>query len=253
MVYLTLFTAIAISAIAAWYSIAGLMAIFASAPIPIAVMGTVLELGKLVTASWLYQNWKHCPLLLKWYLSTAVVILMLITSMGIFGFLSKAHIDQILVTGDNTLEISSIDRRIEIERKRITDSEKVIGQLDEAVDVLSSARRISGPRGAIAVRKNQQEERKQLNTFIDESTSRIVELENEKQALSKQQLELVAEVGPIKYIAEFVYNKKADQEILEKAVRWVIITIIFVFDPLAVLLLIAFNINIKRNRTYKKV
>ena len=108
MAYLVLFVALAISGVAAWYSIAGLAAIFAAAKLPIIIMGSTLEAGKLVTASWLYQNWSRAPLLLKSYLTLAVAVLMFITSMGIFGFLSKAHIDQTLVSGDNTLLIEQL-------------------------------------------------------------------------------------------------------------------------------------------------
>ena len=123
MGFLTLFIAIAISAVAAWYSIVGLMAIFSAAAIPIAIMGGVLEVGKLVTASWLYQNWKKIPKTLKVYLTSAVIILMFITSMGIFGFLSKAHIDQTVVSGDNSLQITQLDKQIEREQRTINDAE----------------------------------------------------------------------------------------------------------------------------------
>ena len=245
MIFLTLLVAIAISVVAAWYSILGLMAIFAAAAIPIAIMGGVLEVGKLVTASWLYQNWNKVPKLLKTYLTTAVVILMFITSMGIFGFLSKAHIDQTILTGDNSLLITQIDQRIERQERNIKDAEKVIKTLDDQVDTLIEYDRIRGPEGALATRQNQKPEREQLTNIINESFKIINDLQNEKLTLEKGQLELEAEVGPIRYIAEFVYRDKASKEVLEEAVRWVIIVIIFVFDPLAVLLLIAANMSIK--------
>ena len=152
MAILTLLVALAISGVAAWYSIVGLMAIFSAAAMPIAIMGGVLEVGKLLTASWLYQNWNRAPVLLKSYLSIAVVVLMFITSMGIFGFLSKAHIDQTISTGDNSLLISQIDNKIAREQNRVEDAEKVIAQLDQAVQVLMDFDRIRGKDGAIAVR-----------------------------------------------------------------------------------------------------
>jgi hypothetical protein len=130
---LTLSIALAISGVAAWYSIVGLMAIFSSAAVAIAIMGGVLEVGKLVTASWLYHNWQTAPRVLRWYLTSAVVVLMFITSMGIYGFLSKAHIDQMIITGDNSLEISTIQSRIDREQRIIDDANKVISQLDSAV------------------------------------------------------------------------------------------------------------------------
>ena len=149
MGFLTLFVAIAISAVAAWYSILGLMAIFSAAVVPIAIMGGVLEVGKLVTASWLYQYWTKAPRTLKGYLTTAVVVLMLITSMGIFGFLSKAHIDQTILTGDNTLQIQQVNNQIKREMRIIKDADKVIAQLDSQVQTLIDFDRIRGPSGCL--------------------------------------------------------------------------------------------------------
>jgi hypothetical protein len=248
--WLTLIVALAISGVAAWYSIVGLMAIFAAAALPIAIMGGVLEVGKLLTASWLYQNWKTAPKLLKSYLTTAVIVLMFITSMGIFGFLSKAHIDQTLVGGDNSLEIQSLDQQIEQEQRRIKDAELVIRQLDAAVQTLIDYDRIRGRDGAIAVRQSQAVERTSLSGIISEASKNIKQLREEKQPLQKQQLQLEAEVGPIKYIAELFVKDSTD--VIDDAVRWVIITIIFVFDPLAVLLVIAANISLSKPKAIKK-
>ena len=250
MGWLTLIVAIAISGVAAWYSIVGLMAIFAAAAIPIAVMGGVLEVGKLLTASWLYQNWQTCPKLLKGYLTASVVVLMFITSMGIFGFLSKAHIDQTLVGGDNSLEIRAIDQQIVRQERRIKDAEMVITQLDQAVETLIEYDRIRGPQGAIAVRESQRVERGSLAGIISEASDRIKQLRDEARPLQKQQLQLEAEVGPIKYIAALFYED-TNKSVLEEAVRWVIITIIFVFDPLAVLLIICANMTLSRPKKIK--
>ena len=251
MAILTLLVAIAISVVAAWYSIVGLMAIFAAAAIPIAIMGAVLEVGKLLTASWLYQNWKEAPKILKSYLTIAVIVLMFITSMGIFGFLSKAHIDQTVVTGDNTLLIQQIDNKIQRQNKRIVDAENVIDQLDKAVQTLIEYDRIRGPSGSIAVRESQKDERASLNNIIDDASDIISKLNSEKLVLSSEQLKLEAEVGPIKYIAALFYEE-TNKSVLEEAVRWVIITIIFVFDPLAVLLIIAANMSINQVRNKPK-
>ena len=252
MGFLTLFIAIAISAVAAWYSIVGLMAIFSAAAIPIAIMGGVLEVGKLVTASWLYQNWKKIPKTLKVYLTSAVIILMFITSMGIFGFLSKAHIDQTVVSGDNSLQITQLDKQIAREQRTINDAEKVIVQLDAQVATLIEYDRIRGPSGSIAVRRSQQAERRDLNQVIGEGSTRIAKIQEKRAGLEKEQLKLEAEVGPIRYVAELFYGEKADREMLEAAVRWVIIVIIFVFDPLAVLLLIAANMDLRKRYESKK-
>jgi len=242
---LTLVVGLAISGVAAWYSIVGLMAIFAAAKIPIAIMGAVLEVGKLLTASWLYQFWDKTNTLLKSYFTIAVVVLMFITSMGIFGFLSKAHMDQTLTVGDNSLLIERIDRKIDREKVKITDAETVVAQLDKTVQVLIDYDRIRGPSGAIAVRESQNNERESLSNIIDQSYNKIDTLSVEKLDLDKEQLELEAEVGPIKYIAAFIYGDELDKNLLEKAVRWIIITIIFVFDPLAVLLIVAANMTLK--------
>ena len=248
MAYLVLLVALAISGVAAWYSIAGLAAIFAAAKIPVIIMGTSLEVGKLVTASWLYQNWNRVPLLLKTYLTIAVVVLMFITSMGIFGFLSKAHIDQTIISGDNSLIIEQLDQRIERERTRITDAELVVSQLDQAVQTLIDYDRIRGDDGAISVREGQKNERDNLNAIIDSAYANIGDFQSDRLALSQEQLSLEAEVGPIRYIAQLIYSDTPDAEILADAVRWVILTIIFVFDPLAVLLLIAANMSINDRR-----
>ena len=242
---LTLLVGLAISVVAAWYSIVGLMAIFAAAKIPIAIMGAVLEGGKLLTASWLYQYWDKTNALLKSYFTIAVVVLMFITSMGIFGFLSKAHMDQTLTVGDNSLLIERIDRKIDREKVKITDAETVVAQLDKTVQVLIDYDRIRGESGAIAVRESQNEERATLSNLIDQAYSKIDTLSVEKLELDKEQLELEAEVGPIKYIAAFIYGDELDKTLLERAVRWIIITIIFVFDPLAVLLIVAANMTLK--------
>ena len=242
---LTLIVGLAISGVAAWYSIVGLMAIFAAAKIPIAIMGAVLEVGKLLTASWLYQFWEKTNTLLKTYFTIAVVVLMFITSMGIFGFLSKAHMDQTLTVGDNSLLIERIDRKIDREKVKITDAETVVAQLDKTVQVLIDYDRIRGESGAIAVRESQNEERATLSNIIDQAYNKIDTLSVEKLELDKEQLALEAEVGPIKYIAAFIYGDELDKTLLERAVRWIIITIIFVFDPLAVLLIVAANMTLK--------
>tara|TARA_B100000700_G_C15045590_1_gene857797 strand:+ start:674 stop:1489 length:816 start_codon:yes stop_codon:yes gene_type:complete len=253
--WLALFVAIAVSAIAAYYSIVGLVAIFAAAVIPVAIMGTSLEVAKLVTVSWLYQNWKITPKFLKYYLSGAVILLMLITSLGIFGFLSKAHIDQTLQSGDNTIQISQLDKQINRQQRIITDAENVISQLDSQVQTLIEYDRIRGPDGSLAVRKSQREERDDLNGSIDEAASAISALQTKRATLQKEQIKLEADVGPIRYVAELVYGSNVGTDQLETAVRWTIIFVIIVFDPLAVLLLLAANIGLtkpKRKSYYRR-
>tara|TARA_A200000159_G_scaffold71941_1_gene66780 strand:+ start:1672 stop:2568 length:897 start_codon:yes stop_codon:yes gene_type:complete len=234
---LTLLTALAISAVAAYYSIIGLIAIFSSAVIPIAVMGVVLETGKLVTAAWVYHHWKRTPVLLKTYLISAVVVLMFITSMGIFGFLSKAHIEQTTVNSDNTLQIELIDSKIQRERTTIERAENTLAQLDNALEKYVELGAVTK---GLNARKEQEGERNELNTTIDESTDAITTLTKKKSELDSTRIAIEAEVGPIKYIAELIYGESSTG-VLEDAVRGVILIIVFVFDPLAVLLLVAAN------------
>ena len=207
-------------------------------------MGVSLEICKLVAASWLYRNWTTSPRFLKYYFSSAVVILCFITSMGIFGFLSKAHIEQTTVVGDNTLQIGLIDKKIQRQQKRIDDAELVISQLDQAVQTLINYDRVRGPTGAIATREKQKPERIELNKIIDDAQVIVSDLQVQKFTLNKQQIAFEAEVGPIKYIADFIYGE-ADKKLIEKAVRGVIIIIVLVFDPLAIILLIAANREVR--------
>ena len=245
---LTLATALAISAVAAYYSIIGLVAIFSSAVIPIAVMGVVLETGKLVTASWLYQNWKRIPILLKSYLVSAVLVLMFITSMGIFGFLSKAHIEQTTIASDNTLQIELLQSQIDREKNTITRAENTLGQLDSALERYVELGAVTK---GLNARKEQETERNELNTQINDATANIATLTKEMSELDSARIGLEAEVGPIKYIAELVYGESTTT-VLEDAVRAVILVIVFVFDPLAVLLLVAANMSLLDERKKRR-
>jgi uncharacterized coiled-coil protein SlyX len=246
--YITLITALAISGVAAYYSIIGLVAIFSASVIPIAVMGVVLETGKLVTAAWLYHYWRKVNVLLKTYLISAVLVLMFITSMGIFGFLSKAHIEQTSVSADNTLQIESIDSQITRQQKDIERAELQLTLLDDA---LKKYVELGAVTKSINARKGQEEERNALTTTINNATDNIAILTEKKYELRTKENQLIAEVGPIKYIAELVYGN-SEQNTLEESVRWVIIILVWVFDPLAVLLLISANISLKEEMTTKE-
>ena len=360
MAIITLLTALSISAVAIYYSIAGLAAIFAAAAIPIMIMGTVLEVGKLVTASWLYQNWKVAPRLIKSYLSAAVVVLMFITSMGIFGFLSKAHVEQASLGSTQSLQLDQIEEKILRSENKIDRWSNEIARLNSGenvrVDILIDKQnqelaniyaRIKEEKDALTIqadkeiqlqqdRIQQAKERKdadiaaaqerykgafskkgldeaieqaksnelavasaaqklivkiqdqlkddlvniddnyknqiqdinetitslraeannktgdidtkinELETLIEAEQEKMNIVNEDKLVLVMEQQKLEVEVGPLKYIAEFVYGQDADKDLLEEAVRWVIIVIIFVFDPLAVLLLIAANMSFIR-------
>lgn len=245
---LLVFSALSVSAVAGWFSIVGLMAIFPAAAIPILTMGAVLEVAKLVTASWLYRNWNSAGVLLKSYFTAAVVTLSIITSIGIFGFLSKAHIEQTVnAGGNNELQIETLERRIAYQQTIIQDAETVLAQLDSTVETLIEYDRIRGETGAIATRQSQKEERDSLNQQITAAYSAIEETQTALLPLQKEQLSLEAEVGPLKYIAELIYGDEA-QDHFDAAVRWIIILIVLVFDPLAILLVISANMTWMRER-----
>jgi len=244
--YLALLVALALSAVSAYYSIIGLATIFASAFIPVVLMGSVLELGKLVTASWLYNNWHHTPRVLKYYLTSSVIVLMFISSMGIFGFLSKAHIEQSLSINTGTADqVAIIQNKIDFEKQSIADLDKQIAQIDAAINKMTDR-----GQAANSLRAAEQQ-RRQRDVFVsrkDTHVKNISALTTERIKLESEVKKLEAEVGPLKYIAELVYDN-ADGNQLEKAVRYVIIIIVLVFDPLAVLLLIAANLGIRKHLT----
>lgn len=236
--YLALFTAISIAAVAAYFSIIGLASIFSGAFISVVVMASILEVGKLVAATWLHLEWRSTGWFTRIYLTFAVIVLMFITSMGIFGYLSKAHMEQSINDGGiNELQIQNIERRIENERRTISDAETVLSQLDASVQTLIDFDRIRGDDGAINVRENQKEERQTLNETIDESYQTIEIWQSDLFELKRDRLALEIEVGPIKYISELIYGENAENY-FDKAVRLVILLIVVVFDPLAIMLLI---------------
>ncbi len=243
-------SAISISVIAAGYSIMGLATLFAGAVIPIIAMGSALEVGKLVAASWLYNNWRNplVPKSIKAYLTSAVIVLIFITSMGIFGFLSKAHLDQVQPVSSNIIKIELIDKQINQQQIIIDRSQKTLDQLDRALDKYIDMEYVT--RG-LKERKKQEDERNLLTTTINEASDKIAELTLKKSELALEQDKIEAEVGPIKYIAELIYGDEAKDH-FDKAVRWVIIVLIFVFDPLAVLLLIAANISLRTRKEAKE-
>jgi hypothetical protein len=244
---ITLLSAISLSAIAAYYSVIGLMAIFAASPIPIAIMGGALEFSKLIAASWAYKNWTIAPRFLKYYFTLAVMILMFITSLGIFGYLSKAHNDQNLVSGDVQAQIALIDEKIKVEKDNIDVNRKTLKQMDEAVDqVMVRSTNEKGAEKAASLRKAQQAERSRILKEIETYNKRISTLNEERAPIATEIRKVEAEVGPIKYIAALIYGDSIDSNILDKSVRFVIILLVLVFDPMAVLLVIAGNFSLKQ-------
>jgi hypothetical protein len=249
MTYLLLANAVALSIIAEYYAIMGLMAIFSGSPISIAVMGAILGLSKILVTSWLYRYWKDTSLLLKTYFSSAIVILMLLTSMGIFGYLSKAHLDQGVVSSDVAAAVSLIDEKINIQKENINAARKTLSQLDNQVDAaLSRSSDTAGADRSSSIRRSQARERTRLLEDISTGQKEIAKLNEQKAPIAIELRKAEAEVGPIKYIAAFIYEDSADQNSLEKAVRWLIVLIVLVFDPLAVLMFIAVNQTLIRQK-----
>jgi hypothetical protein len=251
--WLALLSGLAISAVAVYYSVAGLISIFAAAAIPIAVMGIVLELSKLVATVWLKQNWFIAPRLIRAYLLIAVAILMLITSMGIFGYLSKAHLDQAVPTGDVAAQVALLDEKIKTERDNIDANKRALQQMDAQVDqMLGRSDTERGAERAVAIRKNQAKERASLQADIAKSQKAIAVLNQERAPVASELRKVEAEVGPIKYIAALLYGDNPDTNVLERAVRWVIILIVVIFDPLAVVLLLASQYSFQYFRKQKE-
>jgi hypothetical protein len=236
----TLLVALALSSIAAYYSIQGLMAIFAAAMTPIMMMGGILEIAKVITTIWLHRYWKRSSWSLKTYLILAVIGLAFLTSMGIFGFLSKAHSDQTLLGGDIQAKIAIYDENIRVAKDAVESDRKQLRQMDEAVDqVMSRSKDVNGADKANNIRKSQAKDRATLAKNIETNQKLIQSIEQQASPIRAEIRKVEADVGPVKYIAAFIYGDNPDVNLLERSVRWVIILIIFVFDPLALMLVIA--------------
>jgi hypothetical protein len=239
---ITLLVALSLSSVAAWYSIIGLTAIFAGAVIPVIIMGGILEIGKITTTVWLRKYWHRASWLLKLYLVPAVIALALLTSMGIFGFLSKAHMDSGLVSGDVQAKLSLYDEKIKTQRDNIELARKALTQMDNQVDQrLSRGDSETSAERAVQIRRQQAGERSKLQKDISDAQKEIAKLNEERAPIAAENRKVEAEVGPIKYIAALIYGDTSDNNTLESAVRWVIILLVIVFDPLAIALVLAAN------------
>jgi len=235
-------TALLLSAVAAYYSVAGLTAIFSAATIPVIIMGGSLELGKIVATVWLHNNWRRAGIVFKLYLIPAIAFLMILTSMGIFGYLSKAHSDQSLVSGDVQSKIAIYDEKIKTAKDNIDANRKALKQMDEAVDqVMGRSSDEKGADKAVQIRRSQQKERARLQSEITAEQKTVAAISEERAPIAAEVRKVEAEVGPIKYIAALLYGDNPDSNLLERAVRWMIIMIVLVFDPLALTLILAAN------------
>jgi hypothetical protein len=250
--YLTFLAAILLSGIAAYYSVIGLASIFVGAFWPVVFMGSSLEFAKVVTTSWLYKNWKNCPMLLKVYLTCAVVTLMIITSMGIFGYLSKSHLEQSTMIAPLVEKVTVYEEKIKVIQSQIDRNNKNLSQYDEAVDqIMGRSKDERGAERANQIRKAQQKDRERIIAETKGYQKEIQTLTEEKLPLSLEVGKAESELGPIKYVAELIYGS-SERDIIDKAVRLVIILIMLVFDPLAVLLLIAGNMTLEQVEKKKK-
>jgi hypothetical protein len=239
--YLVLAVALILSGVAAYYSVVGLAAIFSGAFFSIVLMGSALELGKLVAASWLYRNWDEAPKFIKYYLTVAVVVLMFITSMGIFGYLSKAHLEtSATMTSDISSELQTLNDTIESKTNTKVLVEKQIQNIDNTlvkyIEMGSVTKGLQEKRKLDGERRQLEDERKAVE-------KELVALKSEKNKLESEVKKIEVEVGPLKYIAELVYGTDSERH-FDNAVRLVIIILILVFDPLAVILLIAANFKL---------
>ena len=235
MALLALIAGLLLSGTAAYYSIIGLIAIFPGAVLAISLMGASLEFAKLVAASWLYRNWNIAPKIIKGYFIFAILILMFITSLGTFGYLSKVHLESAVGVADNSLEITRLEQQISSQQRQIDNAQKALNSLDSVLEnaFLDGAR----------LRNQQKAERTALNSTIESADAKIAELNSQLAPLRRSNIESESKVGPLKYIAELIYGKEQAADYFDSAVRFVIILIVLVFDPLAVLLLIAANIT----------
>ena len=253
MIFLTYLIALALSVVAEYYSIIGLAAIFPGAFWPVVIMGATLGAAKLVTVSWLYRNWNVAPIGMKVYLTTATIILMLITSMGIFGYLSKAHLEHSSDTAPLASKVQLLDEKIKVAKGNLDDNRKIIKQMDEMVDqTMGRSNDEKGIANSVVIRRTQQKERSRIQAENETYQKTISQLTEEKFPLQNELQKAESDFGPIKYVAELIYGS-ADTDIIDKAVRLIIMLIMAVFDPLAVLLLIAANISItqpKRSKTW---
>lgn len=244
---LAFIAAIAIASVAAWFSIIGLIALFPGSALSIAIMAGTLEVGKLVTASWLYRNWEKTNFLLKSYLVTAVIVLMVITSLGVFGYLSKSYLTHNAPLATIEVELRNYDQQLVSLTRDLNRNQQVIEQLDDAVSKLIEFSRISGPNGAIALRETQREERNLVQTDISQIQEKISDIQRKMKDIENSSIDVRSKLGPAEYIAKFIYGDGDDS--VDKAVQLIILMIVLVFDPLAVLLLIAANQGISNSRS----
>lgn len=235
-----LLTALLLSSVAAVYSVTGLIAIFPGSVWAIIIMGGTLEVSKIAATVWLHKYWHRATIQFKLYLVPAIAVLMIITSMGIFGYLSASHVSQSASVGDITAQVQIFDEKIATERANIDANKKALTQMDAQVDqLLGRTTDDKGATKAAQLRKSQSRERKSLQNDISAAQKAIVAIQAERTPIASQARKATADVGPVLYIAALIYGDNPNADLLERAVRWVIILLVFVFDPLAIVLILA--------------
>lgn len=249
MLYIAFFSAVLLAVVAAAFSVIGLAQIFHGAFVSVVIMGASLELAKLSTAMLVHRYWDTLTLTLKSYLIIATAVLMLLTSAGIFGYLSKAS--QTLATGitQSTTQISFIVEELEQLEKQKERQQSILDRLDGMIDKYTSQENFRDVRRGAILYQNQKEVRDQALNEISEINTRVRELNQQKVELQKSVTEVEVEVGPAVYIAQLLYEDKGIDSI-ENAIRIAILLIIFAFDPLAICLLLACQaVWINRNKS----
>ena len=237
-----LLSALVLSAVSAYYSIVGLAAIFSAAWISVVILAGTLEVCKLVLASWLYRNWHQTHLALRAYLTSAVVVLMLITSLGIFGYLSRAHIEQTVANHETQLRIEQIEGQIAAKQTAAARYQRDLEQLDRSINIQLDANRAQT---ALAARRQQQAERDKLRSQLDTVQAETLQLKEQRTQLRSQQNMQNSKLGPIVYVIELFGGDSSDNQ---GAVKYIILVLVLVCDPLAVLMIVAANSNMVRQQ-----
>ena len=247
-----LIAGIVLSVISGFFSVIGLATLFSGAYNSVLVMGAALEFSKIICASWIYRNWKIAPIFMRIYMVIASLILVAITSMGTFGYLSKSYLEKAENVSSHSIEIDSIQAEKNLKISEIATRMKIIGQMDASVEKLISFDRIRGPDGAIAAREAQKEERALISQELTALSAELLVLSKKESGVLTEKNSSEAELGPLKYFAEFLYGEEAAAAHFDDSVRTIILIIVFVFDPLAICLILAGNLGINKRHIIVK-
>jgi len=235
--------ALLLACVSAGFSIDGLTAIFSGAFWPIIIMGAVLEAGKLVAAAWLTENWRSSPSLLRLILVAMIGVLMSLNAVGVFGFLTKAHLDH-MITVDLALadSVADTEARLAIQAQAVADLDRRIAQIDAAID---ESTRLGRPVGAMTIADQKRRDRADIVATRQREAQALASLQVEKARSNAQRRRAEADVGPVRYLAELIGMSSTD---LERPVRMLTLALVAVLDPMAVALLLAAGAHTARAR-----